>query len=169
VHLLPHGSPERSQARTAAGSTGNKSRRQIVSLSIMAIYRFLADVTVGAHFAYASFIVLGLIAIGVGGVRGWSWIRNFWFRLVHLLMIGGVALESCFDIECPLTVLENHFRQRGGETTYPGSFVGTLVNDLLFVDTPEWVLSLTYGAIFAVVLLSLLAVPPRRPFRSPRA
>jgi hypothetical protein len=134
----------------------------------MAMYRFLADVTVVAHFAYASFIVLGLIAICVGGIRGWSWIRNFWFRLVHLAMIGSVALESCFDIECPLTVLENHFRQLGGENSYPGSFIGTLVNNLLFVDAPEWVLSLTYGLLFAAVLLTLLTVPPRRPVRGTR-
>jgi hypothetical protein len=68
-----------------------------------------------------------------------------------------------------LTVLENHFRRLGGEVSYPGSFIGTLVNDLLFVEAPEWVLSLSYGAILAAVLLTLLAVPPRRPLRSPRA
>ena len=91
----------------------------------MIIYRFLADATVVIHFAYASFIVLGLLAILVGIVRHWSWIRNFWFRLVHLLMMGTVAAEACCGIPCPLTVWENRLRQLAGEATYPGSFIGT--------------------------------------------
>ena len=55
------------------------------------LYRVLADVTVVIHLAYASFIVLGLVAILLGILRRWSWIRDFWFRLVHLLLATFVA------------------------------------------------------------------------------
>jgi hypothetical protein len=129
----------------------------------MVIYRFLADATVIIHCAYASFIVLGLLAIVVGLVRHWSWIRNFWFRLVHLLMMGFVAAETCCGILCPLTVWENRLRQLAGETTYPGSFIGTMANDVLFVDMPEWVLSCAYVLLFGLILLTLVAAPPRWP------
>ena len=33
-------------------------------------------------------------------------IRNFWFRLVHVLMMGAVAAETYCGIPCPLTVWE---------------------------------------------------------------
>ncbi|MHB0959823.1 MAG: DUF2784 domain-containing protein [Pirellulaceae bacterium] len=127
------------------------------------MYRFLADVTVVFHFAYASFIVLALAAIVVGWMRRWGWIRNFWFRLIHLLMIGGVAIESYFGVPCPLTVLENRLRQLAGQTTYPGSFIGTWANELLFFDASEVVFTLLYGLIFMLVLGSFLFAPPRWP------
>jgi len=129
----------------------------------MVIYRLLADATVVAHFAYASFIVVGLVLILLGMLRGWSWIRNFWFRLSHLLMMGIVAAEACFGIPCPLTNWENALRVRAGQATYPGSFIGTLVNEALFVEVPEWVLSVGYVLFFGLIILTIIMAPPRWP------
>ena len=131
----------------------------------MAMYRLLADVTVVFHLAYASFIVLGLVAILLGIVRRWSWIRNFWFRLVHLLMMGTVAAETCCGIPCPLTVWENRLRTLAGEAAYPGSFIGTLANDMLFFEVPEWWLSAAYLLFLCLILGTFVAAPPRWPWR----
>lgn len=131
----------------------------------MVIYRFLADVTVVIHCAYASFIVLGLVAILAGMVRRWSWTRNFWFRLVHLLMMGTVVAETWCAVPCPLTVWENQLRNLAGEATYPGSFIGTLANDVLFVEVPEWLLSCAYVLFFCLIVVTLVAAPPRWPTR----
>jgi hypothetical protein len=131
----------------------------------MVLYRALADVTVVIHLAYASFIVLGLVAILLGIVRHWTWTRNFWFRLVHLLMMGTVAAETICGIECPLTAWENRLRALAGEATYPGSFIGTLANDMLFVAVPEWLLSAAYISFLCLILGTCVAAPPRWPWR----
>ena len=65
------------------------------------IYALLADALVVAHFAYMAFVVGGLLAIFLGGFRGWAWVRNLWLRLAHLGAIVVVALEACFGILCP--------------------------------------------------------------------
>ena len=69
----------------------------------MAFYRFLADAVLVLHFAYVAFVVLGMAAILAGIALGWQWVRNFWFRGVHFLMIAAVAVESLLGILCPLT------------------------------------------------------------------
>jgi hypothetical protein len=131
----------------------------------MVIYRVLADLTVVIHLAYASFIVLGLVAIAIGRLRRWSWISNFWFRVIHLLMMGTVAAETCGAMPCPLTVWENRLRLLAGEATYPGSFIGTLTDELLFVEMPEWVLSCVYLLVFGLIVVTLVLAPPRWPRR----
>ena len=131
----------------------------------MTHYRFLADVTVVLHLVYASFIVFGFVAVLLGTLLNWSWVRNVWFRLIHLLMIGGVAAEACCGIACPLTILENYLRSLGGDATYPGSFIGTLANEVLFINAPEWFLSALYIAFFLFVVATFVFSPPRRPVR----
>ncbi|RDJ93603.1 DUF2784 family protein [Lacticaseibacillus rhamnosus] len=69
-------------------------------------YGLLADVIVAVHVAYVSNVVFGQLAIFVGVVRRWQWIRNFWFRVTHLVAISIVAFEAVMNIPCPLTVCE---------------------------------------------------------------
>ncbi len=126
-------------------------------------YRFLADLTVVIHLAYASSVVLGLIAILLGVVFQWPWVRNFWFRIIHLAMIGLVAAETICDIPCPLTVWENALRLRSGESTYSGSFIGNLAHRVLFFELPEEVFTVAYVTFFLVVLATLFLAPPRWP------
>jgi Protein of Unknown function (DUF2784) len=70
-------------------------------------YRFLADVVVGIHALYVSFVVFGLIAILIGYARGWRWVRNRYLRILHLAAMLFVFAETVFGIDCPLTTLEN--------------------------------------------------------------
>ena len=129
-------------------------------------YRILADVIVVVHLAYASSILVGLLLILLGIVFRWSWVRNCWFRIIHLTMIGFVAAESVCGMHCPLTVWENQLRLRAGEETYTGSFIGNLAHQVLFFEAPEWVFTLTYVAFFLMVLATLIAAPPRWPRRA---
>ena len=92
------------------------------------------------HAAYVAVVVGGLVLMLAGAVRGWRWTRNFWFRIVHFLMIAVVAGESLLGIVCPLTRWENQLRAAGGEGELPGSFVGRLMHAVLFYEFPEWVL-----------------------------
>ena len=56
-----------------------------------------------------------MAAILAGVCLRWSWVRNFWFRAIHLLLIGIVVVESLCSINCPLTDWENRLREASGE------------------------------------------------------
>jgi hypothetical protein len=131
----------------------------------MNLYRVLADVVVVVHAAFVGTVVLGLLLILVGLALRWRWVRNFWFRAVHFLMIAVVVGQALLGIVCPLTTLENHLRELGGQEPYPGSFIGYWAHELIFYDGPPWAFTLGYCIFGAAVLTTLLAAPPRWPWR----
>ncbi len=126
-------------------------------------YRVLADVLVVIHFAYVAVVVGGMAAILVGLWRKWRWVRNFWFRLIHLLMIGVVAVQAILGLHCPLTVWEYQLRVAGGGEGRPGTFVARLVHGMLFFELPPWVFTAGYILFGAAVLLTFVLAPPRWP------
>src|SRR6185436_10427005 len=70
----------------------------------------MADVLLVVHFLIAAFIVLGLAAVWLGAALGWRWVRNPWFRYLHLSAIAFVAAEAVLGVMCPLTVWEDMLR-----------------------------------------------------------
>jgi len=116
----------------------------------------LADLVLVFHFFIAGFIVLGLILVWAGALAGWRWIRNPWFRYLHLAAIAFVAAEALLGAACPLTVWEDLLR--GGAR--PETFVGRWVARLLYYNAPEWVFTSLYVAWAAAALLTLRLVPP---------
>ena len=130
----------------------------------MPVYRFLADLVVVLHAAYVAVVVFALVAIVLGTVLRWRWVRNFWFRSIHFLMIAVVVAQSLLGVICPLTTLENRLRRTAGETVYDGSFIGHWAHELLFMDTPDWVFTLCYCLFGAVVLACFWLCPPRWPW-----
>lgn len=128
------------------------------------MYQFLADLIVLLHLAYATFVVLALLVVLVGSYFGWAWVRNFWFRTVHLLLMGIVAAETVLGITCPLTVWEKQLRDLAGQTTYTGSFLGNLAHGALFIEAPDWVFGVAYLLFFVAVVAALVVSHPRWPW-----
>lgn len=122
----------------------------------------LADLIVAVHVCYVAFVVFGLLLTLIGGVRGWRWVRNPWFRLTHLLAIVIVAAESLAGIPCPLTVWEHDLRVAAGQSGGEGSFVGRCLHGLIFYDLPEAVFTVVYVGFAALVGASFWWVPVRR-------
>jgi hypothetical protein len=122
----------------------------------------MADVLLVVHFLIAAFIVGGLVLVWVGAPLGWRWVRNPWFRYLHLGAIGFVAAEALLGVMCPLTVWEDMLR--GGRTMDGGaeSFVARWVRYFLYYQAPEWVFTLAYVAWTAATLATLRLVPPRK-------
>ena len=118
----------------------------------------LADALLVAHFLLAAFIVGGLVLVWIGAAARWRWVRNPWFRWLHLGAIGFVALEAVAGIACPLTVWEDLLR--GG--LRPDSFIGRWVAKLLYYRAPEWVFTAAYLGWAAATLATLRWIPPRR-------
>jgi hypothetical protein len=118
----------------------------------------VADAVLAVHFTLVLFIVGGLLLTWIGAPLGWRWIRNPWFRYLHLAAIGFVAVEALLGVACPLTVWEDLLR--GGSR--PESFIARWTHRLLFYRAPEWVFTAAYLAWALATLATLRLVPPRR-------
>jgi len=128
----------------------------------MSFYCFLADLIAVFHLSYITFVIGGLLAILVGRLLGWSWVRNFWFRLIHLMMILVVVAEAFCGILCPLTEWEDRLREAGGEYSEPGWFIDRVVHKLLFVDLSPEFLTVCYAIFALLAIMVFLLIPPRR-------
>jgi hypothetical protein len=122
-------------------------------------YRFLADLVVAFHALYVGFVVFGLIAILIGYARGWRWVRNRYFRILHLAAMLFVFAETVLGIDCPLTTLENQLRLGAGQGSYPGQFIGYWLDQLIFYNFPPWVFGLIYLAFSAAIVATFWLVP----------
>ena len=117
----------------------------------------MADVLLVVHFLIVAFIVGGLLLVWVGAALGWRWVRNPWFRYLHLGAIAFVGVEAVLGVMCPLTVWEDMLR--GGVKAE--SFVGRWVRYFLYYTAPEWVFTAAYAGWTLATLLTLWRVPPR--------
>jgi Protein of Unknown function (DUF2784) len=128
--------------------------------------RILADLIVVAHATYVTFVVFGLVAILLGILFRWRWVRNVWFRTIHLIAIGIVVGESLTGIDCPLTVWERQLREMAGQTGYTGDFVGYWAHQLIFFRADRWVFTALYALFGLAVLAAFILAPPRRSHRN---
>ena len=124
-------------------------------------YRIAADATVCFHMGYVLFVVLGQATVMLGAFCGWEWIRNTTFRLLHLLAILIVVVESWLEITCPLTTFEKYLRAKSGATSYGGDFIANAVHDALFIECESWVFTTMYSLFGLAVFVTLFACPPR--------
>ncbi len=124
-------------------------------------YRIAADLVLAAHTSFVVFMILGLVLILVGGVRGWPWVRNPWFRLGHLLAIGVVVAQAWLGAICSLTILEMALRSRAGDAVYSGSFIAHWMETLLYYEAPLWVFAICYTVFGLLVVASWIIVRPR--------
>jgi hypothetical protein len=120
-----------------------------------------ADLVLFVHLSYVMFVIVGLLLIWLGRWRGWTWVRNPWFRLGHVVAILIVAVSAWFHLDCPLTVLENDLRARGGDAGYDGSFMAHWMREILFYQGPPWAFTLAYSVFGLLVIGSWFAVRPR--------
>ncbi len=135
----------------------------------MNFYSYLADLVLALHGLYVGFVLFGLLAILIGMLLKWNWVRDVWFRYVHLTMILVVTVEALLGIVCPLTTLENYLRGAAGESVRSNSFMGQLVQSVLFYQAPAWMFTVAYCAFFAAVVLTFFVVPPGKSRYSTRA
>lgn len=124
-------------------------------------YLLAADAVLLVHALFVAFVVFGLVLILAGGGLHWVWVRNPWFRVTHVAAIGVVVVQSWLSVMCPLTNLEMEFRNRAGETVYPGSFIGHWLENLLYYEAPAWVFVVCYTVFGALVVASWFWVRPR--------
>jgi hypothetical protein len=125
------------------------------------LYALSADILLVVHALFVAFVVLGLAFVLVGGLLGWSWVRNPWLRWTHLIAIGFVVIQSWLGLVCPLTTWEMALRGRAGDAVYTGSFVSYWVAEILYYSAPDWVFAVVYSVFGALVVAAWVWVTPR--------
>ena len=120
----------------------------------------LADALLLIHVLFVGFVVLGLVAIYLGFFLHWHWVRNRWFRILHLMAIAIVVLQAWLGMICPLTTWEMALREQAGAAVYAGSFIQHWLHKLLYWQAPDWVFIVVYTVFGALVLASWFIVRP---------
>jgi hypothetical protein len=111
------------------------------------------------HVAVIAFNVAGCVLVPIGAWRGWRWVREFWWRLAHLLGLAVVALQALFGRACFLTIWQGDLS--GSVHVQP--LIAGWIDRLIYWPLPLWVFALAYGAVFAYVVALWVWVRPRRP------
>jgi hypothetical protein len=124
-----------------------------------AVYGHLADAVVAFHTTFVGFVVFGQLLILAGWPFGWRWVRNPWFRVIHLLCIGIVASEAACGVTCPLTLWERDLRGMSGQSVND-SPIGWFFNSILFFNMPREFFTWIHISFGALVLGTFLLVPP---------
>lgn len=129
-------------------------------------YHHLANAILMLHVGIVLFILGGLALTLAGAALRWQWVKNFWFRALHLAGIAYIAMEAWLGIVCPLTTLELWLREQAGQSVYEGDFIAHWLRQLLFYEAPPWVFIAAYSAFGLLVLLSWFLVRPNWPRRA---
>jgi len=86
------------------------------------VYRLLADTVLLLHLGFILFVLFGALLV--------AWRRSIMpFHLAAAAWGIGIELSGAI---CPLTWIENRFRQLAGETGYGGGFVEHYVVPLIY-------------------------------------
>jgi len=119
-------------------------------------WKLLADALVLVHLAFVAFVV-------GGGFLAW---RYRLIPIAHLPALAwGIWIEWSGWI-CPLTPLENHLRERAGQSGYSGGFIEHYIIPVLYppglTHEVQWVLA----GLLAATNLAAYGVLIRRAVRT---
>lgn len=105
------------------------------------LYRVLADAVLIVHLSFVLFVVLGGLAV-------LRWPRVAWLHVPVVLW--GIYIEFSGRI-CPLTPLENHLRERGGESGYSGGFIEHYITAVMYPEGLSRTAQFVIGAVVIAV------------------
>lgn len=115
-----------------------------------------AAAVLAAHLVVIGFNLFGLVAIPLGGWRGWGFVRVRWWRLLHLGSLAVVAVQALFGRACFLTLWQDELS--GGVAEPP--LIMRWVNSVIYWPLPIWAFTAAYVAVFIYVLALWKLVPP---------
>jgi hypothetical protein len=113
------------------------------------VWQGLAAIVVGVHYAYLGYLV-------VGGFIARRWPRTIW---VHAVAALWAVLIVTTKVPCPLTALQNRFRENAGERPLGTSFIDGYVRGTLY---PSGHQLLAQAATAVVVIASWVSFARRQ-------
>jgi len=115
-----------------------------------------AIIVLAIHLAIIAFNVAGCVLIPLGAWLGWRWVREFWWRLAHLLSFAVVAAQALLGRACFLTIWQDEL----SGTTHVQPLIEQWINGLIYWDLPLWVFAAAYVAVFVYVVALWVWVRP---------
>jgi uncharacterized protein DUF2784 len=116
----------------------------------------LAEIILSVHIAIILFNVLGLIAVPIGAACGWHFVHVAWWRLLHVVLLGGVAAQALAGRACILTLWQSGL---AGSGATPAPLIMSWVDRLIYWNLPIWAFALLYAVVFGYALALLRLVP----------
>ncbi len=113
---------------------------------------WLADLLVIIHFLFVVFVLFG-------GLLLIKWPRLAWLHLPAV--VWGMVVEFSGWL-CPLTPLENHFREQAGLEMYSGDFVMQYIMPILYPQDLTRTLQVVFGLIVLLLNLAVYTYVYRR-------
>ncbi|QQS42141.1 MAG: DUF2784 domain-containing protein [Acidobacteriota bacterium] len=89
-------------------------------------YALLANLFLLAHLAFIFFAVLG-------GLFALKWPRAW---MLHAPALSWACLVEFLLLDCPLTSMENDFREAAGQTGYETGFIDHFISYLIYPGLP---------------------------------
>ena len=119
----------------------------------------LAEGVLALHLGVIAFNVFGLVAIPLGGWRGWRFVRVVWWRLLHLGALAVVAVQAVLGQACFLTIWQDALSGVGGNQP---PLIMRWVDRIIFWPLPLWFFAVLYVLVWCYTLALLWLVPPTR-------
>jgi hypothetical protein len=104
------------------------------------LWRFLADVVLGLHYAFMAYLVLG-------GFIAWRWPRTTPFHVAAAIW---AVLIVTTKIPCPLTSLQNNLRERAGLPPLGNSFVNLYLRGHFYPSDAQMPAQAVLGLVILV-------------------
>jgi polyferredoxin len=90
-------------------------------------------------------MILSFFLIPLGYYQKWEWVKNKYYRLIHLVLMGIIFIETILGFMCPLTILENFLRN----DIEINNKITQIIHQIMYWDLPTYQFIILY-------LLSLL-------------
>jgi hypothetical protein len=120
----------------------------------------LADAVLAAHVAIILFNLFGLVAVPIGGLFGWRFVRIRWWRILHILLLVAVAVQALVGRACILTLWQADLA--GAAAAERAPLIASSVNRLIYWPLPMWFFAVLYVVVFGCALALFWLVPTRR-------
>jgi len=122
----------------------------------------LAQAVLAVHFVVAAFVVIGMIAIPIGGRLAWPPVFVLGWRLAHLGTVAIIAAQKLLGQTCFLSVWEFELMDRAGQAATSLPVIHRLGLAVMHWNMPDWFFAALYTAILIYVAALWWLVPPRR-------
>jgi hypothetical protein len=117
----------------------------------------LAEAVLALHVGVILFNVFGLLAVPLGGWRGWRFVRVAWWRYLHLGALTLVAVQAMIGRACFLTLWQDALRGVSGNET---PLIMGWVDRVIYWPLPFWFFAVLYVLVWCYALALLWLVPP---------
>jgi hypothetical protein len=118
----------------------------------------LAEAVLAVHLAIILFNLFGLVAVPLGALYDWPFVRILWWRVLHLLLLAVVAGQAVLGRACILTLWQYELTDAAAR---PTPLIAGWVDQLLYWPLPIWVFAVLYVLVFGYALALFWLVPPR--------